>query len=332
MPIKSPLAVVQAQLDAYNAKDITALLNTYAPDAEQYTLHGERLAQGRDEMRARFLIRFAEPDLNARLLTRTVMGNVVVDHELITRNFPEGRGTVEMLCVYQVMGEHIQKASFALGEKRLSAESNNSASWRGSPKHGAPTVVRMPAFNQVTLQTKRLLLRPLRHADAEAVFRMFTDTKFMEFVTSPPFGSLEEAHALVTRDMSAMASGERIRLGIERVEDGALIGNCTLFRLDEESRKAEIGYGLLGSAFGKGYMNEALISLLEYGFSTLNLNRVQAEIDPKNTNSAKSLERIGFSKEGVLRESCIANGAISDSALYGLLQSEWMKRETGAVR
>lgn len=74
------------------------------------------------------------------------------------------------------------------------------------------TVVSMPTFNHVTLQTKRLLLRPLRHADAEAAYRMFTDTKFMEFVTSPPFGSVEEAHALVTRDMSAMASGERIHI------------------------------------------------------------------------------------------------------------------------
>lgn len=123
MSIKSPLAVVQAQLDAYNAKDIEALLNTYACDAEQYTMHGERLARGHDEMRSRFLLRFSESDLNARLLSRTVMGNVVVDFELITRNFPEGRGTVEMLCVYEVMDGRIQKASFALGEKRMGVES-----------------------------------------------------------------------------------------------------------------------------------------------------------------------------------------------------------------
>ena len=122
MPITSPLAVVQAELDAYNAKDIEALLNTYALDAEQYTLHGERLALGHDEMRARFLIRFAESDLNARLLSRTVMGNGVVDFELITRNFPEGCGTVEMLCIYEVTDGRIRTASFALGEKRLCAE------------------------------------------------------------------------------------------------------------------------------------------------------------------------------------------------------------------
>ena len=114
-----PLAVVQAQLDAYNAKDIDALLATYAPDAEQYVLHGERLAQGHAQMRERFLARFAEPDLHARLLSRTVVGAMVVDCELITRNFPEGLGTVEMLCVYEVVGGRIQRASFATGAKRL---------------------------------------------------------------------------------------------------------------------------------------------------------------------------------------------------------------------
>jgi putative hydrolase of HD superfamily len=115
----SPLAVVQAQLDAYNAKNIDALLATYAEDAQQFVLHGERLAQGHAEMRPRFLARFAELDLHARLLSRTVVANVVVDCELITRNFPEGLGTLEMLCVYEVSNGRIQRASFATGEKRL---------------------------------------------------------------------------------------------------------------------------------------------------------------------------------------------------------------------
>ena len=118
-PVLPPLAVVQAQLDAYNAKDIDALLATYAPDAEQYVLHGERLAQGHAQMRERFLARFAEPDLHAQLLSRTVVGAMVVDYELITRNFPEGLGTVEMLCVYEVVNGRIQRASFATGAKCL---------------------------------------------------------------------------------------------------------------------------------------------------------------------------------------------------------------------
>lgn len=117
----TPLAVVQAQLDAYNAKDIDALLDTYAADAEQFTLHGELLARGRDQLRARFLTRFAEPDLHAKLVARISMGNVVTDAELVTRNFPEGLGTQELLCVYEVVNGRIQKASFAMGMKTLIA-------------------------------------------------------------------------------------------------------------------------------------------------------------------------------------------------------------------
>ena len=112
-------ALIQSQLDAYNAKDIDALLATYAPDALQRTLDGTVLAQGRAALRERFLSRFAEPDLHARLLSRTCMGAVVVDHELITRNFQDGVGTVEMLCIYEVSEGLIQTATFAAGEQRL---------------------------------------------------------------------------------------------------------------------------------------------------------------------------------------------------------------------
>jgi RimJ/RimL family protein N-acetyltransferase len=80
-------------------------------------------------------------------------------------------------------------------------------------------------------------------------------------------------------------------------------------------------------AQGNGYMNEALVSLLEFGFSQLALNRLEADIDPRNTASAKSLERLGFRKEGHLRERWIVAGEVSDSGLYGLLRSDWQARE-----
>jgi putative hydrolase of HD superfamily len=117
----SPILIVQAQLDAYNTKDIDALMLTYAPDAEQFTLHGERIAKGHEQLRSRFLLRFEEPDLYARLLSRVVVGNIVTDSELITRNFVEGLGAIEMLCIYEVVDGYIQRASFAVGEKKIYA-------------------------------------------------------------------------------------------------------------------------------------------------------------------------------------------------------------------
>ena len=117
----NPAAVVQAQLDAYNAKDIDALMATYAPDAQQFTLHGAMLAEGHDAIRPRYIARFTEPDLHARLVTRSVVGNVVTDVEVVTRNFPEGLGTVEILCIYEVVDGRIARASFATGVTTLIA-------------------------------------------------------------------------------------------------------------------------------------------------------------------------------------------------------------------
>ncbi|MBZ2207947.1 nuclear transport factor 2 family protein [Massilia soli] len=116
---KNAIAVIQAQLDAFNARDIEGLMATYAPDAEQYQLHGSLLARGHEQMRPRYLARFDEPDLHARLVSRTVMDNVVVDLEIITRNFPEGLGTLEMLCIYEVADGLIRKASFAAGRTAM---------------------------------------------------------------------------------------------------------------------------------------------------------------------------------------------------------------------
>lgn len=113
------IAVVQAQLDAFNARDIDGLMATYASDAEQYQLHGSLLARGHEQMRPRYLARFDEPDLHARLVSRTVMDNLVVDFEIITRNFPDGIGTLEMLCIYELAGGLIQKASFAAGRTTM---------------------------------------------------------------------------------------------------------------------------------------------------------------------------------------------------------------------
>jgi hypothetical protein len=114
-----PAQLIQQQLDAYNSKNLTAWLACYHPDALQLDFHGTLLASGHGEMQQRIQQRFAEPDLHAKLLHRMVMGEWVVDHELIQRNFPEGRGQVEMLCSYQVKQGLIVKALFQLGDKLL---------------------------------------------------------------------------------------------------------------------------------------------------------------------------------------------------------------------
>ena len=117
-----PCAVVQRQLDAYNARDVDALLATYAADARQFEHPGKLLASGADQIRARLALRFQEPNLHARLLQRVVMGNIVIDHELVTRSFPEGTGTVHMVAIYEVVDGKIVSASVQVSDQRLDAQ------------------------------------------------------------------------------------------------------------------------------------------------------------------------------------------------------------------
>jgi hypothetical protein len=112
----SALSVVQRQLEAYNARDLDAFMATYAEDAVQYLLHADTLAVGHEAIRKRMAGRFADPALHAELRSRMVMDPIVVDHEFVTRTFPDGLATVEMICVYEVEAGRITKATFAIGQ------------------------------------------------------------------------------------------------------------------------------------------------------------------------------------------------------------------------
>lgn len=116
----SASATVQRQLDAYNRKDLPALLAIYSDDAELYEHPDKLLAHGTAELRERFAVRFQEPDLHAELLHRVVLGETVMDHERVRRNFPEGLGTVELVMIYKVVNGRIAKAWALSGEKQLS--------------------------------------------------------------------------------------------------------------------------------------------------------------------------------------------------------------------
>jgi hypothetical protein len=113
-----PATVVQRQLDAYNARDVDAILATYAADAQQFEFPDKLLATGTAQLRERFAARFQEPNLHAQLLSRTVLGNKVIDHEQVTRTFPEGPGHIELLAIYEVQDGKIAKAWFISGGQR----------------------------------------------------------------------------------------------------------------------------------------------------------------------------------------------------------------------
>jgi [ribosomal protein S5]-alanine N-acetyltransferase len=186
----------------------------------------------------------------------------------------------------------------------------------------------MPSFDaSLILDAPRLRLRALRNDDAGALFAVFSDPRVMRYWSTPPWTSPDQAAGFIERSLAAMGSGDALRLGIERRDDARLIGQCTLFDFVFPSARAEVGYSLRFDAWGRGLMHEALTALVEHGFGALGLHRIEADIDPRNAPSARSLERLGFQREGLLRERWNVGGEVSDSALYGLLAREWRERQ-----
>lgn len=181
----------------------------------------------------------------------------------------------------------------------------------------------MLPFDTLTLSTARLHLRPLVETDADGLWRVFSDPEVTRYWSSPPWESVARGHALIARDRVGMRAGEVLRLGLERRADGELLGFVTLFAFNDQCRRAELGYVLGRSAWGQGYMREALVALLDHGFTTLGLHRVEADTDPRNLASRRLLEQLGFVLEGTLRERWIVGDEISDTSLYGLLARDW---------
>ena len=188
--------------------------------------------------------------------------------------------------------------------------------------HAGNLIVR--AFSNLPLRTARLELRPLQEADVASLYEMHRDSKAMRYWDAPIWKDDARGRAMVARDL-ALTTRDYLRLGIEPVAGGTLLGTCALWAINAQSRRAEIGYMLDPRAWGQGYMHEALSALLNYAFTDLDLNRVEADSDPRNDRSTRLLERLGFTKEGLFRERCIVDGEVSDSAMYGLLRREWMR-------
>lgn len=184
----------------------------------------------------------------------------------------------------------------------------------------------MPTFTPVTLTTERLMLRWLDERDAAAQYAVHSDDIAMRYWSGPAWTDMSQAHAWITQTLEGYRSGSGLRLGIALRETGEMIGNFNLYAFSESNRRCDVGYALNREYWGKGYLGEAMSAALDYAFNVLDLNRIEADIDPRNEASARLLERKGFQKEGYLRERWIVNGEICDTVFYGLLRRDWESR------
>jgi ribosomal-protein-alanine N-acetyltransferase len=185
----------------------------------------------------------------------------------------------------------------------------------------------MPQLTNTTLATERLVLRWLTRADAPDQFSLFSDPVVTRYWSTPAWTTLDQAEAFVNAALADYASGEGLRFSILLRDSDTFIGSVKLYDFFDQNRRCDIGYALLPAHWGNGYLAEALVALLDYAFSTLNLNRIEADIDPRNDASARLLERMAFQKEGYMRERWIVNGEICDTAFYGLLKRDWEARK-----
>ncbi len=124
--------------------------------------------------------------------------------------------------------------------------------------------------------------------------------------------------------------GDGLRWGIAPKGSDDLIGSAGLYAWDREVRSAEAGYDLLASCWGRGIMSEALTAILDYGFDVMELNRGQVLAMRRNARSLHLAERLGFIREGVLREhGHDESGALVDDVVFSLLRDEWARRARG---
>jgi ribosomal-protein-alanine N-acetyltransferase len=175
-----------------------------------------------------------------------------------------------------------------------------------------------------TLETARLMLREPAPADAELIFRIQSDLRVNQYLGRPPDQTVAESAARVTDMIEGLRAGTSIRWIVALRDGGEAVGSGGFWRWNEPHRWAEIGYDLLPHHWGRGIMTEAVRAILRFGFTSMGLHRVEANAEPDNAASVRVLEKVGFVREGLLRENWFHEGRYTHSAIYGILARDFM--------
>jgi RimJ/RimL family protein N-acetyltransferase len=169
-------------------------------------------------------------------------------------------------------------------------------------------------------------LRWVDERDTAAQFAIFSDPNVARYWSGSAWTETTQAEKSIAAALEDYAAGTALRFGVVLAETGEMIGNVNLHHFSDQSRRCELGYALASAHWRRGYAREALRAALEYGFRELDLNRVEADIDPRNEPSGRVLEALGFRKEGFMPERWIVHGETADTVYYGLLRKYWDAR------
>jgi RimJ/RimL family protein N-acetyltransferase len=174
-----------------------------------------------------------------------------------------------------------------------------------------------------TVESARLRLRALDDRDVADVFELYADRAAVRFGYAPPMNTLDDARRVIQETIELARAGTLFHFGVADKEHDRVLGHATLFAWDRQHRRAEIGYSIRRDQWRRGYAMEAVSALIDFAFERLDLRRIEADADPRNAASIRLLEKLGFVREGYLRERWEIAGEIQDAVFFGLLRREW---------
>lgn len=169
-------------------------------------------------------------------------------------------------------------------------------------------------------------LKPLDIEDTKDVFALVdSNREYLRRWLPWVDGTRSEADSriFIEGTKKQFAEGDGFQVGIWY--EGKLAGVCGFHKIDWKDRKTEIGYWLGEPFEGHGLMTQTCRALIDHGFQVWELNRVEIRCGTENTKSCAIPERLGFTREGTIREAELVNGNAISHHFYGLLKSEWEK-------
>ena len=183
----------------------------------------------------------------------------------------------------------------------------------------------MSVEERPTIKTKRLRLRPFIISDADSVFEYANDPEWARYqvnITHPL--TRKDAETLVTM-FSDPSNWEFLQIFAIVLED-KVVGEIGLNQRveDRQNERAELVYSLSRQHWGKGLMTEAAWAVINWAFRTYNLNKIYSTCDPRNNLSIRVLEKLGMSREGILRNHLKWNGESRDVMYSSILRHEWL--------
>ena len=190
----------------------------------------------------------------------------------------------------------------------------------------------MPFQPPEPIEAERVRVRLLAESDLPALFEVNSDEAVTRLLPYATWTGPADGEAWFARMAGLQATGLALQLVVAEKASDRAIGTCLLFRLEEGSQRAELGYVLGRAHWGRGLMQEALRALIDRAFGPMGLRRLEAEVDVRNGASARLLQRLGFRREGLLRQRWVAKGEAKDVEIFGLLRDEWPARAEPTLR